>query len=181
MKLVAVLRDPVARAYSAWNMHRQFRERNWETVLLRLATQSPENRDALLAYYDTVGRTDFTTTVRELLPLANDNRVEPGLLKRGLYARQLAEYRRHFPASQMLVLESSRCRDDLAGQLDRVADFVGITRIEWSALGVPDEQNHRRSYEAPMPDEARTLLRDFYREPNEELFRLLGERYAWND
>ncbi len=180
MKLIAMLRDPVERAYSAWNMHRQLRERNWDVVLHRLGTQPEHVRAAMLEYYDSIAAGDFTATVRLLIGHIADDRVEPGLLKRGLYARQIAEYRRHFPADQMLVLESARCRENLSAELDRVAGFLGIERIAWDSLPVSGEKNHRREYASPMPEEARALLADLYRRPNEELFAMLGERFAWN-
>lgn len=180
MKLIAMLRDPVKRAYSAWNMHRQIRERNWDVVLQRLSTQPDHVRDAMIDYYDSIATNDFTRTVRTLIDRIDDDRVEPGLLKRGLYARQIAEYRRHFPANQMLILESTRCRDHLSAELDRVADFLGIERVDWDGLPVAEESKHTREYADPMPEEARALLLDLYRQPNEELFTMLHERYEWN-
>lgn len=180
MKLIAMLRDPVLRAYSAWNMHRQLREKSWDVVLHRLSTQPEHVRAAMLEYYDSLAGGDFTATVRLLIERISDDRVEPGLLKRGFYARQLADYRRHFPADQMLVLESARCRENLSAELDRVADFLGIERVAWSKLPVEAEKNHAREYAAPMPEEARALLADLYRQPNEDLFALLGERFHWN-
>lgn len=180
MKLIAMLRDPVLRAYSAWNMHRQLRDQSWDVVLHRLSTQPEHVRAAMLEYYDFIATGDFTATVRALSARLDDDRVEPGLLKRGLYARQLAEYLRHFPRKQLLVLESTRCREHRATELDRVADFLGIGRAAWDSLGVAGDKNHTREYNAPMPDEARVLLAEIYRQPNEELFALLGERFAWS-
>lgn len=181
MKLIIMLRDPVLRAYSAWNMHRQIRIKNWDFVLNRLESQPDSVRRSMLEYYDIVEATDFSGAVRELIPKIDDERIEPGLLKRGLYARQIAEYRRHFPAEQMLILESASCRKNPSAELDRVADFLGIDRIAWDAVRVADVHHHKREYEAPIPEDARQMLRALYHLPNEELFELLGYRYPWND
>lgn len=179
MKLIAMLRDPVERAYSAWNMHRQLREKSWDVVQYRLSTQPESVRTAMLEYYDSIASGDFTATARMLIERIGDDRVEPGLLKRGLYARQIAEYRKHFPVEQILVLESNRCRANLNAELDRVADFLGIERAAWDQLPIAEEKHHKREYAAPMPGEGRVLLNDFYRGPNEELYAMLGERFAW--
>jgi hypothetical protein len=180
MKLIAMLRDPVERAFSAWNMHRQLRDRDWPVVEQRLATQPEGLRRAMLAYYESLATGDFTATVRALLATVNDDRVEPGLIKRGLYARQITEFRKFFPAEQLLVLESACCRAQRTAELDRVADFLGIERVPWDKLPVEEKHHHSRPYDVSLPAEAETLLRDFYRLPNEDLFALLGVRYPWN-
>ena len=181
IKMIAILRDPVSRAYSAWNMYRQIRANNWHVILERLETQTEKVRNEMIAFCDALETTDFTTTVRQFIANDGQNPLEPGLLERGLYARQLEEYYRHFPKEQILVFESAACRANLSGELDRVADFLGIQRVEWEKLPVAEENFHRRKYEEKMPEEAGVLLKEYFRKPNEDLFALLGTRYAWNE
>lgn len=179
MRLIVMVRDPVLRAYSAWNMHRQFLVKSWEIILHRLESQPDSIRLPMLDYYELVRSTDFPGTLRELIPKVEDDRIEPGLLKRGFYARQIARYHRHFPASQMLILESGRCREDPSAELDRVADFLGIERVDWEQGKIAEANHHKREYDGPMPEEAEQMLRELYRQPNEELFAILGKRYPW--
>lgn len=162
VKLIIILRDPVERAYSAWNMYRGFQR---DPVHFRLA----EYRD-------------FETAVREEIQLMNrtprgDQPLEPSYVRRGLYAEQIERYRAYFPWGQLFIMDMSDLSGDPAGTLDKITDFLGIPRWTWD--GAYFAAKNQWKYQSAMPDAVRTMLREFYRPYNRQLAGLLDKEFTW--
>ncbi len=102
MKWIFVLRNPVTRAFSHWNMQRN------------------KGRDPL-PFLEAL-RTE-RARCREFLPLQH-----PwfSYADRGFYSQQLRRVWRYFPETQTLVLKSEDLRLRPAQALSRVAEFLGI-------------------------------------------------------
>lgn len=157
MKLIVLLRDPVARAFSAWNMYHRFDEPTY--VELR----------------DPRG---FEEAIREELT-AMDRPIEsagPGYVRRGLYHEQLSRFLEHFPREQILIMESRELKAHRLDALRRVCQFLGVEAFA--------NEDHRPvvfagNYTDKMPPVARDLLAEFYRPHNARLFDLIGETYDW--
>lgn len=116
-RLVAVLRDPIDRAYSQWRMQRE-----------RSARKAARGRGTLAA--------DWPEVVEEFLDLPLPDEVSPtgfkgsrSIFSRGLYAEQLARGVTIFPSSQWLVLEFAAMLADFPATLDRVTDHIGVRRL----------------------------------------------------
>lgn len=102
MKLILLLRDPIERAYSHWNMERI---KNTEK----------------LSFWDAITREE--ERCREALPL--QHRVY-SYISRGLYTQQLHRIWKFFPKDQVLCLKS----EDLDKTLDRVCEFLQVSPIQ---------------------------------------------------
>jgi len=102
MKLVVLLRNPVDRAYSHWNMERQ---RNADTASFWDAIQNEEER------------------CREALPYQHRVYSYTG---RGLYLEQLRRLWAFFPRKQVLVLKNDELRQKPNETLRRVFEFLGV-------------------------------------------------------
>jgi hypothetical protein len=111
-KIVAILRDPVDRAYSNWN---HLRSDGLETI--------PHFLDALAAEDDRVER--------GWAPFWHYRRL-------GRYAEQLASLYQHFPREQVLLLRYRELVDDPFTTLNRVDDFLGVAR---HGARMPKEEN----------------------------------------
>ena len=145
MRLIAVLRDPVHRAYSHWNM---FRARGESQI---------DFRDAL---------------ERELAIMAEPTKDEASgytCIRRGLYAAQLTRLWQHFPRAQTLILRHERLLAEPEAVLACVCDFLGVPRLK----GITPRQVHAYPYPAPMADADRQLLLACFREDTEQLQQLL--------
>jgi amino acid adenylation domain-containing protein len=146
LKIVVVLRDPIARAYSHWNKERQ---RGREPLSFREALRAePERLRAS-------GR----------LQLLRSSYVD-----RGFYARQLQHLWQFFPSKQTLVLRSTDLKADPGSTLERVAGFLGLPS---SPLLVP-RTAHVRKYEQPIHIQDWEYLAGIYAEEIRELERILG-------
>jgi hypothetical protein len=160
MRLVAVLRDPVERAFSHFQMELRWgRETGtFEEALAREEVELPA----------VLGR------------LRDDPAYEPpdGLARtyvaRGMYAEQLERWLGFFPREQLLVLMSEELLDDPRGAMSRAASFLDIP--EWHADEYP--LHGVREYE-PVAPATRERLAGLFEPHDERLAALLGRELPW--
>jgi hypothetical protein len=162
VKLIALLRNPIERAYS----HYQHEVRGGREPL------------------------SFVEAIdREAERLAGEEerlRNEPGYYSwnhhrysythRGLYVEQLRRWLQHFPRSQLLVLQSEFLYGQPAEAMARVHRFLGLKDHRLERY---EDTYQRGNYERTMPPELRTRLARYFEPHNRELFQFLGEEYDW--
>jgi len=160
-KIIALLRDPVARAYSNYNHHVRS---GWEPLSFEDAIDAEVERlagerERMLAdpsYY------------------SHDFRIH-SYLARGRYLEQLEPWQDLFPGGQLLVLRA----EDLFTEPERlyleVLDFLGLER--WSP-GDFTAQNIGR-YKG-LSDATRGRLKDYFRPYNHALYERLGRDMGWD-
>lgn len=101
-------------------------------------------------------------------------------IDRSRYANQLAWWLRHYPREQILLLQYERCVADTQAELARTQAFLGL-----SEEPAPDEEltrtRKRSDWHAPMPDEMRRFLADYYADDVAELGELMPDldRTLW--
>jgi hypothetical protein len=144
-KLIAVLRDPLERTRSHYRMAQR---RGTETRSFAAAVEPLLEPAAQAA-------------ARRGTPPAHRDGYEseaPYYLAWSEYGRILREYRRHFPAAQLLVLHSEELQDDPRAVFDRVLDFLGLdTDFTPRGLG---EVMHAGGDGNRIPHGARVWLRE---------------------
>ena len=146
MKFIIVLRNPVTRAFSHWNM---FRDQGSEA----------------LPFYDAL-----------LAEPERRRRVAPKQLKaesyvdRGFYTEQLRRIDHFFPPEQVLVLKTEELRNEPQRALGRITDFLEIDRIR----NVRSREVYAIAYEEAMSVEARDFLFRTFEFEVKQLERMLG-------
>ncbi len=174
-KMVLLLRDPIARAYSSWNMYRNFyNDPPCRFLLIK------ESTDGLQLLLQREQYPSFEDAVRDEIEnsLSDDALLEPSFVRRGLYAKQIERYLEYFKREQIMILDSRELLNSTIVTLDRVGDHLGLRRCSWSlerAKGDPP----KGIYEEKISRKAHSYLSDFYRPHNERLFRLLGRDFDW--
>jgi hypothetical protein len=164
-KVILLVRDPVARAYSH---HRHVSSQGWETLDFIEALETEEER-----------------TASDRLRMEQDpyfwgwSYMAFSYAARGMYADQLARWRLYYPPDRILVLPSEKLYTEPAHAYGEVLDF----------LGLPPFTPRFPNYSAPAGP--RTLdsldssivarLTERFREPNEQLFAMVGRDFGWND
>jgi Sulfotransferase domain len=161
LKLVALLRDPVTRAYSAYK-HEYARGFETESDFRRAL----ELEDARLAGEVDRIRADSTY---ESIPHRHH-----AYRRRGQYAEQIARVFEHFPRSQVHIMDSEAFFAEPSAEYRRLIDFLGLERWEPGSFAA---QNVRPG--SPMPDDAREFLVEHYRSHDAALAELLGRRLTW--
>jgi hypothetical protein len=158
--IIVILRNPIDRAYSAWNMYRQM-----------IASQDPWKKS--------LGDSrDFDTALNEYLEGDHTMSWYRDLIDyfgRGLYAKQLIPYIKHFKLG--LNLHVFFFEELFAGGFESILfEQIGLE----GDFGISFEKVHVRKKNQPMSIEARSRLQQFYAKPNAELEGILGRPVPWH-
>jgi hypothetical protein len=156
VKLIAVLRDPVERAWShhKYEAARGKEELSFEDALDAEPTRLAGERERMIAdpSYDSY-----------------EYRYH-AYLARGHYAEQLAHLGEFFPQDQILVLKSEDLFAHPSEQLARVWDFLGLDQVVLDGL-----RAHKvGASSSSIPEAVAQRLSDYYAPHNDELFRRTG-------
>ena len=181
-KLIIVLRDPVYRCLSAWNMFRSFRDVDPNAVyddFVRFSNESERKAISNLLF-----RAKYPTFERAIVDdIERFNKgiteLEPSFVRRGLYAKQIREYLKFFPIENILLIEQSELLHPL-GVIEKICHFTG--REVSAHHDVKSLSSNRGNYESSMDDYKHEIkiLSEFYITHNKELFDLVGKQYDWH-
>jgi Sulfotransferase domain len=160
VKIIIMLRDPVARAYSHY----------WERVDNGVETLS--FADALKAE-DTRVAPDLERMQHDPL-FFGEAHDSYSYRARGVYGPQLQRYLDHLPSEQVLFLSSDDFYQDQQSVFDQVAAFLKISQ---QTLSGRPRYNHRPA--PPMDAGVQRELRDFYRPHNLDTYRIVGRDLGW--
>jgi hypothetical protein len=160
VRILAMLRDPVERAYSAWKHELA---RGYETESFERALDLEDDRldgqvDRMLA---DPGYQSFSHR-------------HHAYVRRGHYAEQLLRLQEHFPRDRIHVIESESFFERPETTYGDVLDFLGLPRVLPDRF---DRWNGRPS--APMSAATRTRLREHFDSHDRSLAALLGRGPAW--
>jgi hypothetical protein len=158
-RLVVLLRDPVARA---WSHHQHMVGLGYESLPFDAALDAEESRCA-----------------PDLAALASDpDHDAKALLRysyvaRGRYAEQLDRWLAAFPPDRLLVVRSEDFFRDTVTEFGRILDFLELE--PWSPAAFTNESRLQgRPSATGLPVDSETRLRQVFAEPNRLLVDLLG-------
>ena len=160
VKIVAMLRDPVERAYSAWKHERA---RGFETEEFERALELEDERLS--------GQT--ARMVVDPSYQSFDHRHH-AYLRRGHYDEQVERLHELFGADRVHVVESELFFTEPEAEYGRLLEFLELPRIMPAGF---DRWNARPS--APMAAVTRARLREHFSSHDESLTTLLGREPAW--
>jgi sulfotransferase family protein len=146
MKWILILRNPVDRAYSAWNMERK---RGAELLSFEQAIDQEAER------------------CREALPL--QHRIY-SYVDRGFYSSQVRRIFNIFGRENCLVLLNDDLQQDHHATLRKIFGFLGLSESVSTNAGRVFEHE----YEQPLPPAARRKLMEVFQFDIRELERMLG-------
>lgn len=161
VKLVALLRNPIDRALS----HYQHEVRG--------------GRESL-SFADAIEK-ESERLAGEEERLRNDpdyysfNHHRYSYTRRGLYLEQLRRWARHFPRSQLLVLQSEWLFRDPVAATAAVHDFLGLRPHPLER----DKPFVQGGYDRAIHPELRARLVSYFEPYNRELYQWLGEGFDW--
>lgn len=160
VKLIAVLRDPVTRA---WSHHQYEYARGTEHLGFAEALEREDERLA--------GEEE---RMRAHPSYESYEHRHHAYLHRGHYAAQLTTLLDLFSREQLLVLQSEAMFADPHGQLARVWDFLGLPPARLEGL----KAMKAGSYDA-MPGDTAEWLQRYYAPHNDKLYSLPGIDFRW--
>lgn len=173
LKIIIVLRDPAKRAYSAWNMYRDF------------AKDSPKhqtnvkNVDVIKEFYSEKHFPSFEECFENELDRIKLNSPYEGhgVIRRGIYLPQIKKYHKLFGKNNVLILGFKDLIGNKQETLNDVLKFLEIPNSDWNFL--QDRAKNVRSYPQKINPETEGKLKNFYASYNKELFEYLGKEINW--
>jgi Sulfotransferase domain len=160
-RLIALLRNPVDRAYSHYHMQRR---RGHRTSSFEEAVEADKAR--LL---------DGDIEPSEHEHYSSVSHSSSNLLARGIYVDQLLRWSRFFGDEQMLVLKSEDFFERTADTLKLVMDFLDLPDWEPPAW----EIRNKGDYEQKMDPATRRMLEAFFEPHNRRLYEYLDVDFGW--
>jgi hypothetical protein len=162
IKLILLLRDPVARAYSHYQGNLR---KGHEKLSFREAIEQEENRlegerEKIIA--------DQTYPMYRYLVFS--------YLSRGVYIDQLRNWFKSFPREQILILRSEDFFNNPPKVFQRVLTFLGLPDWELDNydifnFGSYEKMDHRMENE----------LKTYFHHHNQELYEYLGLNFNWEN
>jgi Sulfotransferase domain len=160
VKLIAMLRDPVERAYSAYQ-HEFARGFEWEAFERALDLEGER----------LVGEIDRMRSDQTYESFAHRHH---SYTRRGHYAEQLAVFLKLFGPEQLLVIDSEAFFTDPAAEYKRIVDFLDVEPFQPARF---DRYNARPR--AAMSSQTRSRLEGHFGPHDDHLEDLLHRRPAW--
>lgn len=147
MKLIAILRDPVDRAYSQWNMefNRGDEHRDFRTAVegeLERIDDAPEEQHRVFSYLD-----------------------------RGFYSRQIERFLQAFARDQLLFIKYEQLRGDPFSALHRIFDHLGLPK---AAVEPEPVELNRGNYPGQCDPAIRRRLNQVFAADVQRTSRLTG-------
>jgi hypothetical protein len=153
VRLIALLRDPVARAYSHYQLE------------YRSGNEHLSFAEALERQRERIGGEEHPADAHRRF----------SYLARGIYVDQLVRWFSHFPRGQILVLKSEDLFEDPASVVAGVCEFIGVPPRS------PVRPRRYGAGRYPVLDPStRDYLSEYYREHNRRLYELLGRDFGWD-
>jgi hypothetical protein len=161
VRLIALLRKPVERAYSHYQLNRR---QDKEPLSFEEAIEREEER--LRGEYERLVQDET---------YYSDNHYKFGYLTRGVYVDPLTRWRERFPAERLLVLRSEDLYRDPRETLFQVNRFLGLP--EW-------EPGHFTPYNqkpySEIDPKTRQKLLKYFEPHNRRLYEYLGRDFGWS-
>lgn len=161
VKLIALLRNPVDRAYSQY--HHEVR-RGAETLSFEEAVEAEAQR--LAGEREKILRDPGYDSFSYLYH---------SYLSRGVYVDQLKAWRECFPEEHLLVLRSEDLFADPSSVVEQSLDFLGVPSRERKEYGKLNEGRY-----SEMDAALRERLVDYFEPHNQRLYEWLGRNFGWD-
>lgn len=152
MKLIFILRNPIDRAFSAWNMEHQ-RKREYLPFSQAIRTENQRMKSALPFQHRVCSYVD-----------------------RGFYTDQIRRFWHYFPRNQTLFLKHEALRDNPQNTLNQVCEFLRVRKMR----NLEPLLVHAYPYQTTMASEDRAYLRELYKMEIQDLEQMLNwDCQAW--
>jgi len=208
IKILVLLRNPIDRAYSHFKMMQHLRNepvRSFDEIVLKEIEEIP---DLLSAHQLGFSDPNFNTCLHRSRPdgsaisiAKHDQAWTPLALKseqelfqfyfcsyvfRSIYHDQLWRWLQLLPREQIMIVQAEKFFSNRKKIMKKAVNFLGLQPYKFKACEIKhtwggEVKNTKSpgSY-APMKDETRELLNDFFTPYNKKLFSLIGEDYNWD-
>lgn len=178
IKILVLLRDPVSRAFSAWNMYRKYwqNDRDWYMKEKWVKWGSDKNRN-LIRRSASFGH-DFTNDINEEVELIDKGyRIEMPIVEYGFYKEQLEFFYKLFKRENIMIIESEDFKKKTRDILYEIENFIGVEHYTWPReILVP---HFVGDYKRNIPTKIEHKLKNLYINRNMGLDDMIGRSLTW--
>ena len=173
VKLIVLIRDPVERAFSAYNMYYGFWRKNkdWFNVW---------RDDGLI--YEKRTKKDFESfgnyIKHELFAIENKKPIDGPVIKHGIYSNGIVEYLKYFSKEQILIIENKELNGNTYKYLNDILKFMGI-KIPHKWEFQNNTKIFKGDYNFSLSNDIKLALNTYYKPYNDKLFDIIGKQYKW--
>lgn len=160
-KIIVMLRNPVDRAYSHYNMEKANKK---EELSFEEAIEKEPER--------------ITGEFEEMLNNKNNsgrNYPHRAYIKSGEYLEQIKRWREFYTKENFMYIKSEEFNKNPSYVYNDVLKFLGLPPFELKTY----EKIRKRNYQKMNPDTRKKLI-EYFRPYNEELYELLGVNFGWD-
>lgn len=161
-KIIVLLRNPVSRAYSHFQMERKRGDETEDDFLKALEMEKE--------------RLDIPEAAFEKPVFRSFNHQHFSYLSRGHYARQLKKWFQYFDPAQLHIVSSEDFFKQPAETLAAVFNFLGLEPQQVEANLIKNKGDYKA-----MTAEQKAWLQQYFQNHNRELEALLDRRFDWNE
>lgn len=174
IKLIIILRNPIDRAYSAWNMfYDHFKKGKFKKRAIGAKENSMyrkliEGRNGYPTFHEAL------ELEREMIRIDEPDGVN--FMRKGLYYNQIEPYLKYFDRKQILIL-GTKDLNNPQELFNNILNFLNVVPVKWN-IPRPVKKN-KRTYANKMAEADREFLEEYFRIPNQKLKDLLGYQVNW--
>jgi len=163
VKLIVILRNPIERAFSHYNM-------------------SVRHGDEKLDFEEAIKEEDERISEEYEKMKINENYYSLkfqifSYIRSGLYAEQLERWFDYFPKKQFLFIQSETFRKDIQLTFDTVFEFLNIK--PWKVKKYQKYQDAIKN--KTMYENTKNQLYDYFKPHNQKLYTLINQRFDWDN
>lgn len=179
-KIIILMRNPIERAFSAWNMFERFYYDRKEIVIKDYfnSLNEPAKSDGI-AFLEQAEFPRFNECIKKSLAqfaLKPNTFSEPGILERGLYMSQINNLLQFFEKEQLLFIPYDDLINDFENIVTTTSNFLGVKLdANKAAKAEKNTGNYQRRYDKSTE----SLLKSFYKTENEALENFLNRSLNW--
>ncbi|WP_413167273.1 sulfotransferase domain-containing protein [Capilliphycus salinus ALCB114379] len=164
IKMIAILRNPADRAYSAWQMFQEY-SKNPDPYLRGIADQ----------------RTFAEAIAQELDPNSTPPKYPYQYIEKGKYANYLKNYYQYFDKQNILVVNFEQFRDRLSEVLENVCNFLEIQPFSTEQIKQLKTQKYAAANYVINPGDPEIIeqLKAYFSPENQKLYELLNVHFDW--
>ena len=155
VKLIAILRNPIDRAYSEYQNG------------LRNKTENRKFEQIVEHEIEEISKSQIS------VELCSKNNA---IISRGLYAKQLELWKEKISKNELLIIQTEKFSQDTQNTMNQVFDYLELPKYEIT------KTRKEKSYKYPkMNEKTREKLLEFFKPHNEELYKMLGYKLNWEN
>lgn len=174
IKIIAIVRNPIYRAFSAWNMYRNLyieTNKNWwiEWVLKNGGSIENVIRRTEEEFYD------FLIFLQnEIKAIENNKKIECPILKNGLYSKGIKIFKQEFKEN-FKIFSNENLNTNTGEVLKKIGGFINLKPFDWYQFN--SDKYFKGNYNYSLKEDEKSLLYNYYKNSNEELRELTNIHY----